>query len=182
MPVTQEEVQRIMGHFAASQQRARCEWCGWDWTTSVPDAARVISGMPEWCAQAFEGRHADAQRKPSPELWSPSAYVWHMADAIGVWAERLVALAHEPDRPLAGFDQDDLGDVRKYEQLSPVAGLWAFAKRVDDWDEARTAISPDLAFVHPDFGPWTVGEVVKWMAHDLHHHRADITAALSLPE
>lgn len=179
MPVTDDEVQRIMAHFATSLAGGRCEWCGFDWTMSVEDAATIVEETPEWCRDAFDGRLEAVGRKPAPELWSPSAYVWHMADAIGVWAERFVALAEEPGRPLAGFDQDDLGDVRKYEQLSPLAGLWAFRRRVDDWNEARGRLSPDFEFEHPDFGPWTAGAVVRWMAHDLNHHRADITDALA---
>ncbi|HEV2755229.1 MAG TPA: DinB family protein [Actinomycetota bacterium] len=179
MPVTDAEVRRIMAHFDTSVAGGRCTWCSFDWTIGVEEAATIVGETPEWCRQAFEGRWEEARRKPAPELWSPSAYVWHMADAIGVWAERLVALAQDRERPLAGFDQDDLADVRRYEELSTRAGLWAFQRRVDDWNDARAAISPDTELLHPDFGPWTVAAVVRWMAHDLNHHRADITRALA---
>lgn len=179
MPVGPEEIESTKRHFATARAGGRCEECGFDWSASLQEAAGIITGSPRWCKDAIGDRLEDAVRPPGPGVWSPSAYVWHMADAIGVWAERLVALAHDPHHPITGFDQDDLADVRSYEKLSPVAALWALQRRVDDWNEALSGVTMDLRFEHPDFGPWNVAGVVRWMAHELYHHQHDIQRALS---
>jgi hypothetical protein len=85
-----------------------------------------------------------------------------------------------PLDPDSRVDQDDLATVRNYEQLSPSAGLWALHRRVTDFADAL-ARHPDRswAFEHPDFGSWTIGEMVKWLAHEINHHHHDISRGMA---
>jgi hypothetical protein len=178
MPVTQQEIDSIMGHFADSKAEGRCAQCGFEWSVPVHEARSVVTGAPARCAELIGSRWDAARRKPDEKTWSPNAYVWHCADAIGIWAERLKALAEDASASLAGFDQDDLAAARRYEEMSPQAGLWAFERRVRDWDEAVDLHDPTFGLSHPDFGSWDVGSVVRWMAHDLYHHQDDIARGL----
>lgn len=177
--VTEEEIGRVMGHFRTSQEGGRCDHCGFEWSMPVSDALELVATSPARTRALLGQRWEDARKRHDPPLWSPSAYVWHMADAIGIWSERLVALKAEPDAPLVGFDQDLLAEVRSYDQLSPIAALWAYERRVQDFTESARLQEPSTAFVHPDFGPWTIGDVIKWMSHDMYHHEEDIRRQMS---
>lgn len=178
MPVAQEEIDSIMDHFAESQRGGKCRQCGFDWETPFDEARAVISSTPRRLRHLIGERADEARRSASVARWSPSAYVWHCADAIGIWAERLKAFADDPGSPFVGFDHEDLAEVRGYSELSPVAGLWALERRVADWDEALSDHEPTDELKHPDFGPWTIEGIVRWMAHECHHHEMDIERGL----
>jgi len=180
VPVSEEEIQSIMKMFETAAAGGRCEQCGFDWTITPEDAEKLILETPTVTATLIGDRWDDARRKPGPKTWSPTGYVWHMTDAIGIWAERLKAIADDPKAPIVGFDQDDLADVRGYDKLSPVAALWAFERRVRDFNDALE-LHPDREkpFDHPDFGSWSVAKVVVWMAHDLFHHTHDISQGMA---
>ena len=178
MSVAQEEIDSIMNHFAESQRGGECRQCGFDWKTPFDDARSVISSTPHRYQTLIGARMEEARTSAGGASWSPSAYVWHCADALGIWAERLKAFADDPSSPFVGFDHEDLAEVRGYLQLSPVAGLWALERRVADWDEALSAHDPSAQLKHPDFGPWTIEGVVRWMAHECRHHEMDIERGL----
>jgi len=178
VPVTPEEVEKTRKHFAASRSGDRCEECGWNWTTDSDEARAVIDRAPGRYRGLIAGRWEAARAKPDPDVWSPSGYVWHMVDALGIWAERFKALSEEPGAPVTGFDQDDLAEVRSYERLSPAAGLWALGRRAADLAQALESHDPEMQIDHPDFGPWAIGDVVVWLAHEVHHHAWDIERLL----
>lgn len=178
MPITQEEEESIMGHFAESQRGGRCKQCGFDWKTPFDEARSIISNAPGRYRDRIGDRFEDARTTSTGATWSPSAYVWHCADILGIWAERLKALADDPESPFVGFDQDDLAEVRGYQKLSPVAGLWAFERRVADWNEVLSAHDPKDELDHPDLGPWTIEGIVVWLAHECRHHEVDIERGL----
>jgi hypothetical protein len=177
--VTDEEVARIMEHFAISKEGGTCARCGFDWKMSPAEARQLIDSSPGRTRDLIDDRWDDARRQHDPPWWSPSAYVWHMADALGIWSERFIAMELDPDNGLVGYDQDMLAEVRSYDRLSPMAALWAYERRARDFGEAADRHEPDERFVHPDFGPWTIGDVVRWMAHDMYHHEDDIRRQLS---
>jgi uncharacterized damage-inducible protein DinB len=179
--VTEEEVARIMDHFEVSKTGGRCPQCDFDWSMSPADARALIETSPARTRQLIADRWDDARKQLDPPWWSPSAYVWHMADALGIWSERFVAMDADPDNELVGFDQDMLAEVRSYDRLSPKAALWAYERRARDFTESADLHDPGKTFVHPDFGPWTIGDVVRWMAHDMYHHEEDIRRQLSGP-
>ena len=178
MPVTQEEISSIMNHFAESQRGGECRQCGFDWKTPFDEARSVISSTPRRFRHLMGGRSDEARTSASGASWSPSAYVWHCADALGIWAERLKAFADDPSSPFIGFDHEDLAAVRGYQDLSPVAGLWALERRVADWNEALSSHEPSDELKHPDFGPWTIEGIVRWLAHECRHHEMDIERGL----
>lgn len=179
--VSDEEVARIMAHFETSKAEGTCEHCGFEWGISPAEALDMLRTSPERTRVLIGERWDEAMKQHDPPLWSPSAYIWHMVDAIGIWSERFVAMHHDLETQLVGFDQDFLGEVRSYDRLHPVAGLWAYEKRISDFVEAAELHDPDTGFVHPDFGPWTIGGVIKWMSHDVYHHEEDIRKQLGDP-
>lgn len=177
--VTDEEVARVMEHFALSKEGGTCPQCGFDWAMPPDEARRLIATSPARTRELIGDRWADARRRHDPPLWSPSAYVWHMADALGIWSERFIALELDPDTGIVGFDQDLLAEVRSYDRLSPMAAMWAYERRARDFIETADRHEPDVSFIHPDFGPWTIGEVVRWLAHEMYHHEEDIRRQLA---
>ena len=181
MPITQDEISSIMNHFAESQRGGSCRQCGFDWKTPFDEARSVISSTPRRYRDLIGERPGKARTSANGASWSPSAYVWHCADTIGSWAERLTALSDDPGAAFVGFDQDDLAEVRGYQALSPVAGLWALERRVADWNEALSPHHPSDELNHPDFGPWTIEGIVRWLAHECSHHEMDIQRGLGDP-
>src|SRR5687768_1576015 len=99
MPVTKAEIESIMNHFAESRRGGRCEECGFDWTISFSDASSIMRATPERYRELIDGHFEQACTSATGAPWSPSEYVWHVADAVGIWAERLKALADDPDAP-----------------------------------------------------------------------------------
>ena len=158
-----------------------CDECGYAWTIPIDDARGIVTNAPNTYRRII-GDHPGARRKPSLDIWSPSAYVWHVSDAIGIWAERLVALVRSSEPAVVPFDPEELARVRHYEESSTEGALWALSRRVADWDTALAGIDPDTEFSHPEFGDWTVGGVIRWIAHEVNHHELDIKRGLELDE
>lgn len=164
--------------FLTAPQTETCQECGYPWSTPLEEARALISSAPARYASLVGSR--DAKRKPAPAAWSPSAYVWHVSDALHAWAERFWAIRHDPGSAIVPFDQDRLGAVRGYEALSTVAGLWSLERSVADWDLALEGADPGIALEHPEFGAGTIGDVVRWIRHEVHHHDLDIRRGLGI--
>lgn len=150
-----------------------------DFGVGVDEARRLIDGCPARIARILEGRNA--ARKPSPDTWSPAGYVWHLADAIRAWGERLIGIGRDPAFRIVPFDQDELARVRGYDRLSPIVGLWALGRAVEDLDRALDEVDVRTPLEHPEFGAGTVADVVRWIAHEAHHHELDVRRGI-LPE
>ena len=113
--------------------------------------------------------------------WSVQAYVWHAGDNLRIWAERVAGAASGADGPVAAYDQDLLSEARGYEAMPVGAAFWSLARSTGDWHEARRMIGErsDVVVEHPAMGSFTVADVTRQVAHDLHHHLDDVRRILS---
>jgi hypothetical protein len=155
-----------------------CRGCGFAWTIGADETLADIRSAAGRFAELLEGR--DATRKSRPEVWSPSAYVWHVGDVIRAWSERLYALSRDGGVRWAGFDPDELGRARRYDELPPVVGPWALDHAADALMEALGPLDLDAGFTHPEWGHGTVTDALRWIAHETVHHDLDIRRGLGL--
>jgi hypothetical protein len=156
---------------------ARCAECGFDWTTT-PEEARALVDR---AAGRFHGLLGAATTATSPGRgWSPSAYVWHVGDLVRAWAERLHALGVAPELPWAGFDPDELAAARHYDALPAASAAWALERSVEALDRAAEGLPADAGFLHPEWGPGTVADALRWLAHEAVHHELDVRRGLGL--
>lgn len=149
-----------------------CEECGHPWRPGVDHAVAAIRSAADRFANVLDD--ADPYARRAPLAWSPAEYTWHVADVCRAWAERAVALRLEPDRPLAGFDQDELAAARNYGAMSAAAGLWALDTSARELIAEAGNAGADLSFDHPDWGQGTLGDGLRWVAHEVLHHEADL--------
>lgn len=154
-----------------------CGNCEFPWDIEDDAARLIIANSPGRYAGLLHGR--DAARKPAPGVWSPAAYTWHVADVVRAWAERFWAHRFDPDAPIVPFDQDVLAEARGYERMSGVAAVWALDRAVADWVTSIENVDPARPFQHPDFGAMSVRDVVRWVAHEVHHHDLDVRRGLA---
>lgn len=159
-----------IGHDPAS---TRCPACQHPWRPAADEAAAAVLAAPaRYATHLTDG---DPYRVVAPLTWSASAYTWHVADLCRAWTERAVSLDREPDRPLAGFDPDELADARNYAGMGVRAAIWAFERTArllvtTVVDEDRTA----LAFDHDEWGPGTMLDGLRWVTHEVVHHEQDV--------
>jgi DinB family protein len=162
--------------FFSNRERI-CAGCEFPWDIDEPGAHLIIANSPGRYAGLLHGR--DSTRKPAPDVWSPAAYTWHIADVVRVWAERFWAHAYDASAPIVPFDQDALAEARGYEQSSSVAAVWALDRAVADWVTAIENVDAGRPFLHPEDGEMSVGDVVRWVAHEVHHHDLDVRRGLA---
>ncbi len=160
-----------IGHDPAAPD---CPECGHPWRPDIDEAAAVVATAPARYAAILDS--GDPYRIVAPLTWSASAYTWHVTDLCNAWAERAVSLEREPDRPLAGFDPDELAGARNYLGMGAGAAVWALeraARRLCTVvvDEQRST----LAFEHAQWGPGTMLDGFLWVTHELAHHEQDVT-------
>lgn len=149
-----------------------CAACGYAWRPEVEAAVAAVRSAPERFADALDA--GDPYRLRDPLTWSAAAYTWHVADVCRAWAERTVSLREEPDRPLAGFDQDELAAARNYSAMSVSAAAWALSTSAHQLVSEVAQAGTDQAFRHPDWGAGTLGDALRWVGHELVHHERDV--------
>ncbi len=149
-----------------------CDECGFDWRTRGDECLRMVRDAPATFAHLLEGH--DATQPVEPSEWSPSAYVWHVADVVRAWAERLHGLSADPSVSWAGFDPDELGRARRYMALPAVSAPWSVACSADDLQRAVESLAHDTGFTHPEWGHGTVEDALRWVAHEVVHHTLDV--------
>lgn len=154
-----------------------CRECGFAWDLDVGTARATVLGAPGTLASLLRDREATA--RPAPDTWSPSAYVWHLADMLRFWAERLHAIARDPAVGLVAWDPDQVARVRGYDDLPQATGLWALERAGDDLALVLETVTPATAFTHPEWGRGDVGDVLRWLAHEVVHHEGDVRRGLN---
>lgn len=161
-----------IGSIGGDPSADACAACGQPWRPEVESAVATVRSAPDRFADALEA--GDPYRLRDPLTWSPSAYTWHVADVARAWAERTVSLREEPDRPLAGFDQDQLAAARNYAGMSAAAALWALRTSTQHLVSELAQAGTDQDFAHPDWGSGTLGDALRWVAHEVVHHERDV--------
>jgi hypothetical protein len=156
-----------------------CSSCRFSWAAPMAAVVAIIDDAPVAFESLVAGR-TGSERMPWL-AWSVQAYVWHAGDNLRIWAERLAGTASAAGGPVAGYDQDLLSEARGYEAMVLGAALWSLARATGDWREARRMIGErsEVVLEHPAMGSFTVADVTRQVAHDLHHHLDDVRRILS---
>ena len=172
-PFLQAAVAEMLPNAGAS---SNCAECGFSWLTTGDQALVEVRGGPARFARQLHGR--DVTVAPAPEMWSPSAYVWHVGDVVRAWAERLHSLGTDPDAAWAGFDPDELARARRYDALPGSSGPWSLARSVDALVQSIEPLATGTPFEHPEWGSGTVADALRWLAHETVHHELDVRRGL----
>jgi hypothetical protein len=154
-----------------------CAACGYAWDIAYDRAMAEIELGPERYEVLLESAAPASPR--SADEWSPSAYVWHVGDVTRAWAERLHSTRFAPGVPWAGFDPDTLAEARSYSRLPAVTSPWALEVATRALFEVLSGLEPDTAFEHPEWGRGSIGDAVRWVAHEVVHHQIDVSRGLS---
>lgn len=153
-----------------------CRECGFDWSQSAAAAIEQAEAVPGQFAAMLDGRAGD-ERFPHA-TWSAKAYVFHVADNLRIFAERLEGVAAGGSAALASYDQDELAAARRYEEMSVESALWSVRTAAAAWATAsRHALAQQTEFLHEERGTLTAAEVARGPAHDAVHHGWDVARA-----
>ncbi len=151
------------------------------WTRPAEAAVAQVELLPDHLDQLLAGRSGD-ETDPR-RTWSVKAYVFHAADNLRIFAERLGGVAAGGSTTLAAYDQDELARARHYEEMSVQSALWSFRSAVSEWaatSRAFLAHTRPRRFRHAERGELTVAEITRGPAHDAVHHAWDVTETLGV--
>ena len=150
----------------------RCERCGYDWSTDAMTALQTIATSPGRYAALLDGR--DGSVPAADGGWNATAYLWHLTDLARGWSERWAQLSVAPGSLLVGWDLDALGDARNYRLLSTASALWALPAATEVFVALSEQLDASTPFLHGDWGPGTVDDATRWLAHEYVHHELDV--------
>lgn len=147
-----------------------CPQCGTTWVRPAAVTVEVVAGAADrYAALLDSGR----EQPRAPGVWTPSGYTLHTGDWLGIWGERLIALAEDPTRAVPSIDPDALAEVRGYRDATPSAALHTLRWRARELLAVFDRVGV-IAFEHPSFGPADSEAVMSWLAHEVDHHAWDV--------
>ena len=151
-----------------------CPRCGYDWSIDPRDACDVIAATPDRLERVLS--EGDGMVPQADGSWNATAYLWHLADLASSWSERWVQIEAMPGSRLVGWDPDELADVRNYRSLPTPPALWALRAAVEAFTGLSATMDLDTSFEHGDWGQGDVGDGLRWLGHEFHHHTRDVIA------
>ena len=120
-----------------------------------------------------ERRAEDLRWTTSPERWSATAIVAHLADAEVVASYRLRMILASPGVAIQAFDQDEWASAFRYAEQNASASLMLFRTLRDSWLNLLSGVDEtwlDRYGVHQERGKETVRHLLRLYAgHDLNH-------------
>jgi hypothetical protein len=97
-----------------------------------------------------------------------------------VWGERLAASTVSVEAmTLVPYESDALAAARRYNSLPLHGALWALDEAAKSWVRAWRSVDPASTFIHPDRGGITAEDIARTNAHDVVHHRLDVTRCIA---
>jgi hypothetical protein len=154
-----------------------CRECGFDWSQPPEAAISAVEELPDKFDAVLAGR-TGAEQAPDAS-WSAKAYVFHVADNLRIFAERLEGVFAGAPTTLAAYDQDQLAAARDYEAMSVQSALWSVRTAVATWaNAARASLARNDTFQHAERGALNAAEITRGPAHDALHHYVDVTRAV----
>ena len=155
-----------------------CRECGFEWAQSPEAAIVAVEALPDRFAAQLAGCAGD-ERGPGA-TWSAKAYVFHVADNLRIFAERLEGVAAGGSTAIAAYDQDQLAAARDYEAMSLPSAFWSLRTATVAWAQAsRAAVARATTYQHAERGELTAAEIVRGPAHDALHHFWDVRRAVT---
>ncbi|MDX6327275.1 MAG: hypothetical protein QOK15_3629 [Nocardioidaceae bacterium] len=155
-----------------------CPECGFD--AAELDPTTVGRRLRQAAADFRDAlARADATRRPSAQVWSPTEYGCHVRDVNRVFATRVELMLDEDDPQFENWDQDRTAVEERYGEQDPV--------EVADQLVRSTAAVADVYDAVPDDAwsrsgrrsngsAFTVGTLAKYHLHDVVHHLHDVAA------
>jgi hypothetical protein len=160
-----------------SEYGSPCRECGFDWSLDPESVIAQVEALPDRFAALLDGRAGD-ELAPGAS-WSAKAYVFHVADNLRIFAERLNGVAAGGSNALAAYDQDELAAARHYDEMSVQSALWALRTSAAEWaSAARDALARPTEYLHAERGLLDAAEITRAPAHDAVHHCWDVTRAV----
>jgi hypothetical protein len=170
-----------------------CEQCGFNYDTgdlqgTVTLLIRQAADCSMALTKAAAGPDPDVVRlRPEPDVWSAIEYACHVRDVLEVQRQRIAQCLAE-DRPVyAPMDRTRRVKQFKYEEQDPMevaAALMRFAREFGA--AARVLTPPQLGrlglYNYPVRAPRTLGWIIRHTAHEIQHHRHDLTTILAKVE
>jgi hypothetical protein len=154
-----------------------CGECGFDWSQAPETAIAAVEALPDRFDDLLARRTGD-ERAPGT-TWSAKAYVFHVADNLRIFAERLEGVFAGGPTALAAYDQDELATARNYEAMSVQSALWSVRTATATWaTAARRSLTRSDTYQHAERGTLNAAEITRGPAHDALHHYLDVTRAL----
>ncbi|EFC85061.1 maleylpyruvate isomerase N-terminal domain-containing protein [Parafrankia sp. EUN1f] len=154
-----------------------CRDCQFDWRIDMVHAVTLVAASPAEIDRRSGG--AVGGERWSAEGWSVAEYVSHMADNLRNWAERVQGARLAGVTDIAGYDQDELARVRRYDRIPLAAARWALGISAPAWvDVMRSALAEGVVVHHATRGEQRAADIVRNNAHDVWHHLWDIDRAL----
>jgi hypothetical protein len=135
-----------------------CAECGFD--SDTMSNAELVDALA-----AFTLPAELSDQRPSPDVWSPREYGWHMADAIDFYAER-IELVLTTDRPQ--LEARDFSIAPTPNDPPNTAPLVARLR-------ALTPAQWQLVGMGSGGGERDIRILVSRLAHECHHHTLDMT-------
>ncbi len=154
----QQYIQRILGYIA-----------GKDPLVVLADGPKLIEGLVTGVAKER------LDRKPSPDKWSVTEILAHLADVEIVQGFRIRLILGSSGTAIQGFDQDVWARYSNYAAHDPALSLAGY--RVNRERTLRLLSSLpkemwDAYGMHSERGKETVRRVSEMMAgHDINHYR-----------
>jgi len=154
-----------------------CGECGFEWSQPPETAIAAVEQLPDRFDSLLTGRTGN--ERDADATWSAKAYVFHVADNLRIFAERLEGVFAGAPTTLASYDQDDLAAARNYEAMSLESALWSVRSAVSAWAAAaRESLRRPTTYQHIERGDLNAAEMTRGPAHDALHHYGDVKRAV----
>jgi hypothetical protein len=154
-----------------------CRECGFEWSQTPDEAIVAVEAVPDRFDALLDGRTGD--EVASGATWSAKAYVFHVADNLRIFAERLEGVFAGAPTTLAAYDENELAAARDYEAMSLPSALWSVRNATALWSSAaRESLTRPTTYQHAERGELTAAEITRGPAHDALHHLWDVTRAV----
>jgi len=154
-----------------------CRECGFEWSQTPEDAIAAVAAVPDGLDALLDGRTGDEMAPGT--TWSAKAYVFHVADNLRIFAERLEGVFAGAPTTLAAYDENALAAARDYEAMSLQSAMWSVRTATASWiDAARKSLTRPSTYQHAERGELTAAEITRGPAHDALHHLWDVRRAV----
>ncbi|HZX07733.1 DinB family protein [Kribbella sp.] len=170
-----------------------CEQCGFNYDTGdLQGTVTLLIRQAADCAMALTkaaaGPDANVVRiRPEPEVWSAIEYACHVRDVLEVQRLRIAQCLAE-DRPVyAPMDRTGRVKELKYEDQDPTEVAAALMRFAREFGAAARVLQPQQLgklglYNYPVRAPRTLGWIIRHTAHEIQHHRHDLTEILAKVE
>ena len=159
-----------------------CAECGFAWDTPLLESLRLIERLPAEIREMVATRGEALAQRPTPQVWSPHEYIWHLADIFRLSAEWMHDIRTLDHPTHFALDMDALAELRGYSRLPLQTGLWSLEQSCRLFIAEAAVTAPERTCYYHDWQDVTATQVVAFLAHEAVHHLFDLRRILSARE